>query len=89
MVQKSGVHQLRLVVLSVYPIICRVLAPSNRWLGSWDFWTPRDMGFPIGVESAASWLGKTWHHSDVTKDSMPLTYITYLVGGSNPSEKCE
>ena len=29
MVQKSGVHQLRLVV---YPILYRVLAPSNRWL---------------------------------------------------------
>ena len=27
--QKSGIHQLRLVV---YPIIYRVLAPAKRWL---------------------------------------------------------
>ena len=38
MVQKSGDHQLRLVV---YPIICKVLAPSQVVV--WDFWTINSM----------------------------------------------
>ena len=43
MVQKSGHHQLRLVV---YPITYRVLAPSQVVV--WDFWTFNSSKYNIG-----------------------------------------
>ena len=51
MVQKSGVHHLRLV--SLFPIIYRVSNISKQWL-CWDFWT---------INSSTHWfqhLGEVW-----------------------------
>ena len=40
-----------LLRLVVYPIICRVLAPSNRGGWPWDFWLPS-----TGVETWDNWF---------------------------------
>ena len=63
---KSSVHQVRLVV---YPIIYKVLAPSQRWLGSLGISGCHQVNKPVGFD-ALPWLLNlpTWQKSGCNLD---------------------